>query len=169
LLSSPGARRWAWTLGVGSVVMNPSAVRPCHPERSRGAEGAARESGSVIALSVGVRFASPKSELTRKIIAFGEGRGFHAPSLRLVSPRCAELRSKPPGVAVTALGESLMDAQPLVLRRASAHQSCSFSRSPQPNPAFERTRRQRVSFGVIVSQSPCRLVARPRRAAQRRR
>jgi len=121
------------------------------------------------ALSTVVRITSPKLVLSRKVSGFGEGRGFRAPSFRSASARCAQLRPRPSGVAVTAHGESLMEAQLLVLRRSSPHEAFAFSRSPQPNPAFERTRRQRASFSVIVSRLPCRWVVRPWRAAQRRR
>jgi len=94
----------------------------------------------VVAVSGGVRRAFAKSVLSHKAIAFGGGRGLHARSLRLVSPRCAQLRQSQSGVAVAAQGESLRDAQPLVLRRSSAYRVFfSFSRSPQPNHAFEPT------------------------------
>jgi len=156
-------------LGVGSVVMNQSAVRPCPPKRLRGAEGAARMCCGVGAFSTVVRLVSPKLVLSHKAVVFGEGREFHAPSLRSASARCAQLRSSQSGVAVTVHGESLMEPQPLVLHRPSQNRVSLFSRSPQPNLAFERTRRQRVSFGVVALSRPCLLMARHRRAAQRRR
>lgn len=161
--SSGSSDRWA--LGVGSVIMNQSAVRPCLLKRSRGAQGAARLYCGVGAFSAGVRLASSKLVLFHKAGVFGEGRGFRAPSLRSASARCEQLRPRLSGDAVTALGESFMEAQPLVLRRPSSHRALSFSRSPRPNPALNRTRRQQASFVSVVLRSPCRLAG--RRAARR--
>jgi hypothetical protein len=107
--------------------------------------------------------------LCRKVDAFGEGRPRNFLSLRSERAPCAQIRSMPWAVAIVKHGDSRLPVQPLVLRGPSPHRVCSCYRSSWPNLALERPRRKRALFGVLSLVLPCLVMARHRRAVQRRR
>jgi hypothetical protein len=169
LVGAPPARRSTPALGGHRRDKNMNAAASCHLHRSGPSEGAARGLFIIAGvLSTAVRRAFSTPVVDHKVIGSGQGRLMALPRLRLRAARCAQLRPGSAGGAVSPHGKSFLWALARVLRGVSRHCRLSCSRA-WPNPAFERTRCQRASFSAIVPRLPCRRLARPRRAAQRRR
>src|SRR3989304_2445483 len=138
--------------------MSTTAVAPCHLAGPRGFAGAARARGAADgSFSEVICRDSSKAAVDHKAFAFGYAMSEQKLSLRSKSARCAQLRSRPLGVAVTMQSGSFFAAPPVLLGQLSRSWALSCSHGSSPHQALHRPRRQQASFVLLLPRSPCRL------------